>query len=671
MSKEKKKKKKGGKFSKLLTTEQVEKFKSFGKPNLEQDWLEIFTPDMYDDIRTIMKSCSDNQQKAEYIEEEWSDLGFETVGLGTNILTMAHPYYPGVVFKVALDNNGIADNFNDFQLSEVLPRFNRCYARDPNALISVQERLVLPTPYQMDLFMPEILRMLSELSKYFLVADLSPDMRFNYGLTRKGELKIIDGSDLYPLSQMKDKPRCKRITGEHKHTGEPKYCGGKLKYSKDFKYFICTECGARYMTLEMRPKKEVTKMLEMYRDGTTAEERYEMEMAELAAITHEDFMSGPRHANEDETEANEPRTVFVDVDEDDDTSTDLEEQRRGMNADIEDDDLDDEGFMMLKPKNKEVSVDEDEEDEPTSVELPSFEDTSDDTQVVAESPGEDSSVCAAVPADTPSTESTVDSDKPNVSETGDAHSSGGQSITNSPQIKLSYSKTSPNVRLFLNLCDHMRNSKDPVERAIYQGFMELLTDTIKEALSGATGKNQDTPETNPVAGQNEDAGLSTYDKAVKYLTELKSSIDPEDQVQFQNIMDTFCEKPDQPVVENENDNKNNTGVVETRPDEPHVWYHVVNDTCDEDDTQLFPGIFMEISGEDFDEAYDNNGLPFYISFRDDPDTSYKAINAADLKKLMVHAVEDAHYERQVSNGEMDDNGDFIEPEDVENEIPEN
>ena len=41
------------------------------------------------------------------------------------------------------------------------------------------------------------------------------------------------------------------------------------------------------MTLEMRPKKEVTKMLEMYRDGTTAEERYEMEMAELAAITRD------------------------------------------------------------------------------------------------------------------------------------------------------------------------------------------------------------------------------------------------------------------------------------------------------------------------------------------------------------------------------------------------
>lgn len=644
MSKNKKNKKKGGKYSKILTPEQIDKFKSFGKPDLDQDWLEIFTPDMYDDIRTIMNSCSDNQQKAEYIEEEWSDLGFETVGLGTNILTMAHPYYPGVVFKVALDDNGIADNFNDFQLSEMLPRFNRCYMRDPNALISVQERLVLPTPYQMDMFMPEILNMLEDLSKYFLVADLSPDMRFNYGLTRKGELKIIDGSDLYPLSQMKDKPRCKRIVGEHKHTGEPKYCGCKLRYSKDFKYFICPECGARYMTLEMRPKKEVTKMLDMYRDGTTAEERYQMELEELACILHDKEMSVPRHANEDETEANEPRTVFVDVDEDDDTSTDLQDQRNGMNADVEDDDLDDEGFTLLKPRKKEVSVGE-VEDRPASVELPNFEDTEDDTQVAAEDPGEDSSVCAVVPADTPSTESTVDSDKSNVSETG--YGSGGQSNTNSPQIKLSYSKTSPNVRVFLDLCEHLRSSKDPVESAIYAGFMELMTDTIKDALKNTAGNNQE-QKTEPV----EDPAVR-HEKVVTYLNELVSSENPEDKVRLNDIIDLVCDMPDQPVVEKEDDNKNNTEESDEaiRPSEPHVWYHVINDTCDEEDTQLFPGIFMEISGEDFDEAYDNNGLPLYISFADDPDTSYKAITAADLKKLMVHAVEDAHYERHVTDDE--------------------
>lgn len=687
MSKNKKNKKKGGKYSKILTPDQIANFKRFGEPDLSQDWLEIFTPDMYDDIRTIMSSCSDNQQKAEYIEEEWSDLGFETVGLGTNILTMAHPYYPGVVFKVALDNNGIADNFNDFQLSEVVPRFNRCFVRDPGALISVQERLVLLTPYQMDMFMPQILKLLDELSHYFLIADLSPDMRLNYGLTRDGELRIIDGSDLYPLCQMKEKPRCKSIVGEHKHTGEAKYCGGKLKYSPDFKYFICTECGAKYMTLEMRPKKEVTKVLDLYRDGTTAEEREQMANEELAAICHNNqFVSKARSANENKTEVEEPRTIFVDVDEDDDTSTDLKDQREGMNNQDEDDDLDSEGFFSLKPKTNNGPDDDlpdDEEDDKCTdcveVDLPTFDETdidetdNDDQQVIVSDPGEDPDVPVVVPVETASsTDTDVVSDQTVVSQVDAEAGVDTQSITESSGIKLSVSKNSPNVKLFLGLCDHLRSSKDPVEASMYTGFLEILTDTVKEALANVTDNSHKNEESSvirhdEVESSDEVESEPKWVRAMKILEELRTSADPRDQVQLKEIIDTFYEGPDQSVVENENDNNDNTGATDepVRPDEPHVWYHVVNDTCDESDTQLFPGIFMEISGDDFDEAYDNNGLPLYISFTDDPDTFYKVISATEMKNLMSHSVEDAYYERHASGEER--NLEDVENTSVENE----
>lgn len=663
MGNKKKLKKKGGRYSKILTPDQIKNFERFGQPDLSQDWLEIFTPDMYDDIRTIMTSCSDNQLKAEYIEKEWSELGFETVGLGTNILTMAHPYYPGVVFKVALDENGIADNFNDFQLSKCIGKFNQVYSRDPAALISVQERLVLPTPYQMDMFMPEILSILSDLSKYFLIADLSPDMRLNYGLTRDGELKIIDGSDLYPLSQMKEAPRCKRIVGEHKHTGEPKYCGNKLKYSKDFKYFVCPECGAKYMTLEMRPKKEVTKVLDLYRDGYNAEEREAMANAELAAICHTNqYESKARSLNGHQDENCEPRTVFVDVDEDDDDiESDLNDQKESMNSQVTDDDRDAEGFTVLKPKTDGLIGDQDtsasevgEDDKPVDVELPTFDDPepgemdNDDTQMAGTDPVGDLADCSVVPAGTPSTDSTVEYDKPNVSETQSLEATqGGQSNTDSTLFKLEIDKEDENVKNFLALCDHLKHSSDPLEASMYQGFVTFVSSSIEKVLNDSVGdiQTQDTEDSPTVLDENPSV-IDLGERAYDMLAEIKDSADPRGSEILANICKAFYIEPDQPDVEKEITNNDNTGESDgvIRPTEPHCWYRVVNDTCDENDTQLFPGIFMEISG-DFREAFDNNGLSLYISFADDPSTSYKAISASTMEKLMETVVLDAQAER--------------------------
>ena len=84
---------------------------------------------MIHDLYTIMRSCSDNQLKADYIEKELKYYGFEPVGLGTNIFTMSNPVYPGVVFKIALDDCGIADNFNDCILQDVVPRYVKVFCK--------------------------------------------------------------------------------------------------------------------------------------------------------------------------------------------------------------------------------------------------------------------------------------------------------------------------------------------------------------------------------------------------------------------------------------------------------------------------------------------------------------------------------------------------------------
>lgn len=279
-------KKKGKeKLSNFLTSEQKLKYRQIGLPDPTQNWLELFTDDIIHDLYTIMRSCSDNQLKADYVEKELKYYGFEPVGLGTNIFTMSNPVYPGVVFKIALDDCGIADNFNDCILQDVVPRYVKVFARHPSSIVSVQQRGVLPTAQQMMLIRPQILKLLKELSKYFLIVDLSPSMFLNYIIDRDGKFLIADGSDLYPLHQIKDKIRCKRLVGQHQKTGKLKYCGGSLHYNDDFSRLVCDKCGKEYIPSQFRPKKEAIKMQRFMFDGFTEEEREEMERQEILAIT--------------------------------------------------------------------------------------------------------------------------------------------------------------------------------------------------------------------------------------------------------------------------------------------------------------------------------------------------------------------------------------------------
>jgi len=369
------KKKKRRKFSKNLTPEQVEHYKRIGEPDMSQNWLELFTDIKVKDLFTIIRSCSNNQQKAEYIEEELKDLGFNVVGEGTNVLVMENPVYPGVVFKIALDDNGIADNFNDCILQTCIPRYVPVYARHPTSIVSVQPRGVLPTPEQMVRFRPEIIRLIREISKYFLIADLSPDMFLNYIVDRDGNFLICDGSDLYPLRQFKNGkiPRCKRVTGSSRRSGEFKYCEGKLEYSEDYKWLICEKCGRMYNPLELRPRREVENVYQILSDGSTAEEQKELEAAAIAAIRRRRCKDGSEALRRAAAEEDEP-DYEDSLDNCDDAGDEGDEDYPDIDLDEEDDDdnedeyeedeeIDESGSRVIYVHPDEDGDDEDDEED--------------------------------------------------------------------------------------------------------------------------------------------------------------------------------------------------------------------------------------------------------------------------------------------------------------------
>ena len=279
---------------KKLTQQEYLMYEEIGMVDESQDWLELFTPARINDLFVIMESCSDNQLKAEAIQKELKGIGFETIGEGTNILTMANPLYPGVCFKIALDDCGLADNHNDSVLEEMVnsrlkkPRYNHVLAKHPSGMVTVQERKVpILDQDRMDEFRSSIIDTLTQLAADFLIVDLGPnDFHLNYGVERNGDWCFIDASDLYPLENLPAKIRCTRLVKYDEKAKKAIRCGGKLRYTSDFGRIFCPECKGTFLPSEIRPKDKEDKktMRNAMLDGMTREEREKMRQTQMVRV---------------------------------------------------------------------------------------------------------------------------------------------------------------------------------------------------------------------------------------------------------------------------------------------------------------------------------------------------------------------------------------------------
>lgn len=352
---------------KALTKREYQLYKSFGVPDLTQDWLELFVPSVIEDLFSILHADASNATKASVIMKELGHYGFEAgVGEGTNILVLQHSRYPGVVFKIALDPYGIADNFNDEMLQYVIPRYARVLARHYTGIVSVQERYVVMDKERMKDFKDRVTRTLEQLSEKYLVADLSPVRFLNFGVGRDGEFVIIDGSDLIPIEELDHKVRCRNSVGWNEKKKKIIRCGGKLVYTTDFLSMECTKCGHQINPLELRNtrKEKDSDMSQAHRDGSTHAERMEWERLEIEALERrargdtEIVASGAKASATEEVSSEmigsqvdtaEPRVYDIDTDDDPEPDTDRETDREEdlYEDDEEDDDeLDDDDDVI-------------------------------------------------------------------------------------------------------------------------------------------------------------------------------------------------------------------------------------------------------------------------------------------------------------------------------------
>lgn len=297
----------GGKLvKKRLTDYEYKKWLEIGEIDMSQNWLELFTGYLMDDIGEIIHGGSDNQEKQGLVKELIQPMGFEDLGLGTNVYAVSNRHYPGVAFKIALDANGLADNFNDAILMRMVngylaekgivaeqgyEKYNRVLDRHNTGIVSVQDRKpVIISQDRMDSFRADILRTLNILADEFLIIDLSPnEYHLNYGVNRDGTWCFIDASDIYPIGHLKHGIRCTSIVGYNDAKDKAIKCGAPLQYSPDFSKIRCRKCGKIYFPAELRPADKGGKSMRKMDDGMTANERENMRVQQIEAMRN----SGP------------------------------------------------------------------------------------------------------------------------------------------------------------------------------------------------------------------------------------------------------------------------------------------------------------------------------------------------------------------------------------------
>lgn len=271
---------------KKLTDTEILSYQRVGEPNPKQNYLELFEGSITRDLFRCMEFGSDNYEKANHVIKLLKPYGFEEVGEGTNIIVLKNDYYPGVVFKIALDSNGIADNFNDQILQYVIPRFSRVYAVHHTGIVSVQEYYAKMTIERIQEFKDDINELLEALTTKYLVADLAICRHLNFGVGRDGKFVLIDGSDLFPLDQMDKKFECQHPIGWNEKKEKMIRCKGRLLYTADYLHLRCEKCGLEVNPLELRPKHEEEEQdaMDCTFDMTTKADRDFMEREEIAAI---------------------------------------------------------------------------------------------------------------------------------------------------------------------------------------------------------------------------------------------------------------------------------------------------------------------------------------------------------------------------------------------------
>ena len=207
-------------------------------------------------IISIIEKSDDVETNYDRIEMLLDD-DYEVKDLGTNRLVLLHKKnkYKNLIFKVAGDSHGIEANYREFYNGDLDKRLTFSYSISKDGTFIVQERVKPMTRDLMKKHKKDVREMLTKLSKKILLVDCKIENFKNFGIRDNGDVCLLDHGDTVPLPNYQSNEivnvneesfvslRCKKPEEMSIGKKHLKPCGGKLKYSKNFDYLVCEDCG--------------------------------------------------------------------------------------------------------------------------------------------------------------------------------------------------------------------------------------------------------------------------------------------------------------------------------------------------------------------------------------------------------------------------------------------
>lgn len=210
-----------------------------GMKRLRSRTHEVFTEKAMADLFRLCKDRSetDNNKKADTILRilDSHNIDYVELGPGTNRMAVLVGNY---VYKIAMDDQGLLDNINEFKISkELQPFVVKTY--ETNELFSVHEYVTLISREEFVEKPNPIKKILSILAETYLLGDVGyiPKNFCNWGYRDDGSLVILDFAHVYRVNP--DQLVCTKD-------------GTILEYDDNFHFLVCPLCARKYTFMEIR-----------------------------------------------------------------------------------------------------------------------------------------------------------------------------------------------------------------------------------------------------------------------------------------------------------------------------------------------------------------------------------------------------------------------------------
>lgn len=218
----------------IFTEQDGDYIKSKIKQYLSHDQLKAL---YYNALRLDVLSDDNNGKVAEV--QKLLGPSFKELGPGTNRVAFLRD---GYVFKIALDIDGMIDNFTEFKRGAELP-FYLAKPYECNQLILVSEYVTVIDQEEFVNNIESIKIILEDMSANYIFDDMGTiNKNFqNWGYRTDGTLVCLDYGYLYPKVGNEEALKC------------PK-CGEQLEYTSTYAEFRCSKatCNAKYRIMDIR-----------------------------------------------------------------------------------------------------------------------------------------------------------------------------------------------------------------------------------------------------------------------------------------------------------------------------------------------------------------------------------------------------------------------------------